>query len=152
MGYNLNAFLGRPDELKIIETRFRTSKVIQLTSDIALIPMTEELFDEINNYRTGNDIGRWQFLTGNVEKEILALVGNDMVAYFEVDYFGGVGGQSGIIWKERTRIFEMESQQDVVNAILRQFGVVKEKGKRDEFDTVGLGRQRKTEDWISETE
>jgi hypothetical protein len=67
MGYNLKAFLGRPDELKIIEIRFRTSKIIQLTSDIALIPMTEELFDEINNYRTGDDIGKWQFLTGNVE-------------------------------------------------------------------------------------
>lgn len=59
MGYNLNAFLGRRDELKKIEAKFRTSKIIQLTSDIALIPMTEELFDEINNYRTAEDIGNW---------------------------------------------------------------------------------------------
>jgi hypothetical protein len=150
MGYNLNAFLGRSDELKNIERRFRTSKIVQLTSDIALIPMTGELFDEINNYRTGNDIGKWQFLTSNVEKDILGLIGDDMVSYIEVHYFGGQGGQRGIIWRKGTRIFEMEFQQDVVNAVLRQFGVIKEKSKKDEFDTVGLGRHRNTEDWIEE--
>jgi len=148
MGYYLNAFLGRPDSLKIIKDRFRTCKVVLLTAEIALIPMTGELFDEINNFRSNHETGTWRFLTTNVENEILALIENDDLAYVEVEYFGGQGAQSGIIWTEGKRWYEKESGQEVLNTILRHFGVIKEKSKKDEFDTVGLGRHRNTNDWI----
>ena len=87
-----------------------------------------------------------------MEKEILGLIGSDMVSYIEVEYFAGEGRQSGIIWMEGKRIFEMEFEQGVVNRVLQHFGVMKGKSKRDEFDTVGLGRHRNTKDWIKETE
>jgi hypothetical protein len=148
MGYYLNAFLGRPDELKKIEGKFRALKIVPLTSELALIPMTGQLFDEINNYRGNNQIGKWQFLTSDVEMEILRLIDSDMVSYIEVEYFGGQGGQSGIVWKQGKRVFEKEFQEDIVNSILRQFGIVKGKNSKDEFATVGLGRHRNTEDWI----
>jgi hypothetical protein len=148
MGYFLNAFLGPVDNLKKIESKFNKAKVVPVTTEIALIPMTEDLFNEINNYRSENQIGKWELLTTDVENEILTLIGNEKLSYLEVEYFGGEGGQSGIIWKDGKRIFEVEFQQEVVNEILRQFGVVKDKKMRDEFDTVGLGRHRHTEDWI----
>jgi len=150
MGYFLNAFLGQVDTLDKIERKFNSAKVVSLTTDIALIPMSENLFNEINNYRGENAIRKWEFLTTDVEDVILALIGNDKLSYVEIEYFGGEGGQSGIIWKDGKRIFEIEFQQEVVNAILREFGVEKEEKMRDEFDTVGLGRHRNTEDWIKE--
>jgi hypothetical protein len=147
MGYYLNAFLGRQDDLKKIVEKFRTSKVVPLTDQVALLPMTEKLFDEINDYRINDTIGSFDFLTADVEREILNTIDGGMVAYVEVEYFGGTGSQSGILWKEGKRIYEKELEQDVVNDILRQFGVVKEASK-DEFDTVGLGRNRRTERWL----
>jgi hypothetical protein len=152
MGYYLNAFLGQVHNLKKIESKFTASKIVPLTTELALIPMTGQLFNEINNYRGNNSIGKWQFLTSDIENEILKLVEDEMVAYIEVEYFGGEGGQSGIIWKDGKRIFEKEFDQEVVNSILRKFGVVKGKSKRDELDTIGLGRHRNTEDWIDEIE
>lgn len=152
MGYYLNAFLGRVNNLKKIESKFKTSKVVPLTTEIAFIPMTGKLFNEINNFRGDNGIGKWQFLTADIEVEILKLIDDEMIAYIEVEYFGGQGGQSGIIWRDGKRVFEKVFDQEVANSILRQFGVVKEKSKRDEFDTVGLGRHRNTEDWIDEIE
>jgi hypothetical protein len=148
MGYFLNAFLGQINNLKRIESKFKKAKVVPLTTEIALIPMTEDLFDEINNYRNENHIEKWELLTTDVENEILKLIGNEKLSYLEVEYFGGEGGQSGIVWKDGKRVFEVSFQQEVVNEILRQFGVVKDKKLRDEFDTVGLGRHRNTEDWI----
>jgi hypothetical protein len=148
MSYFLNAFLGQVDNLKKIERKFKSASVVSLTTDIALIPMTEDLFNEMNNSRTENGIGKWEFLTTDVENAILTLIGNEKLSYVEVEYFGGEGGQSGIIWKDRKRIFEAEFQQETVNEILRQLGVVKDKKMSDEFDTVGLGRHRNTVDWL----
>jgi hypothetical protein len=85
-----------------------------------------------------------------LENEIMKIIGNEKVSYVEVEYLGGEGGQSGIIWNEGKRIFEREFQLEVVNEILRHFGVVKDKKMRDEFDTVGLGRHRNTEDWMKQ--
>jgi len=71
------------------------------------------------------------------------------IAYGEADYFGEEGGQVGIIWADGRRIIQLKYGQDVINAVLRHFGVVAEKDK-DEFDTLGLGRRRNTADWLDE--
>lgn len=147
MGYYLKAFIGRLEDLEKVKGKFQNAKTISLTDEIALTPMTKDLFNEINNYRTNNEIGKYEFLTTDVENEILMIINDGMISYVEVEYWGGEGGQSGIIWKEGKRIFEKDFEQEVVNAILRQFGIVRSK-LRDEFDTVGLGRERNTEDWI----
>jgi hypothetical protein len=81
---------------------------------MALVPMTDELFNEINKYRVDNVVGNWEFLTTDIENEILDLIGHDMLSYIEAEYHGG---QGGIIWKEGKRIFEIEFQQDVINDI-----------------------------------
>jgi hypothetical protein len=150
MSYVLNAFLGQQVDLKIIEEKFKFSKMVPLTSKIGLIPMTKELYDEINNFGTSKAMENWEYLTIDMERQIVRVPGNHMIAYTEIEYFGGSGGQSGIIWKNGIRIFEANFEQDVVNSILRHFGVVTEEFKRDEFDSVGLGRHRDTRDWIQE--
>lgn len=114
-----------------------------------LLPMTGDLFNEINNYRSNNGIEKYEFLTSDIETEILKTINNQMIAYIEVEYFGGIGVQNGIIWKEGKRIFDQSGPQNVVNSILQQFGIVRTKSK-DEFDVVGLNRHRYTDDWIDD--
>ena len=146
MGYYLKAFIGRSDDLKMVKNKFKNARTVSLTDEIALIPFTAELFDEVNNYRSNNGIGNYEFLTTDVEREILLVMGDRLFSYVEVEYFGGLGRQSGMIWQGGKRIWERELEQEVVNEILRNFGIVRSKSN-DEFDTVGLGRKRNTEDW-----
>jgi hypothetical protein len=118
-----------------------------LTQQIALIPMIGDLFNEINDYRANNDIDGYEYLTTDIESETLKTIHIGLIAYIEVEYFGGVGVQNGILWKNNKRIFEQSGTTDVVNSILQQLGITRSKS-RDEFDTVGLNRHRYTEDWL----
>lgn len=148
MAYLLHAFIGQPDDLKVIEQQFTQAKLVLLNPQIALIPMTEKLFNEMNQDSKNNNIGKYEFLTTTIEQTILEIVKDCMVAYIEADYFGGQGVQSGIVWKAGKRIFEQELGVDTINQILKLYGIVK-LDPLDEFDTIGLGRHRNTEKWIN---
>jgi len=147
MGYNLKAFIGQVERLEPVTTRFKNAKLIPLTEQIALIPMTDDLFNEINDYRVNNNIDGYEYLTTDIESEIIETINIGLIAYIEVEYFGGTGVQNGILWKNKKRIFEHSGTKAVVNSILQQFGITRSKS-RDEFETVGLNRHRYTEDWL----
>lgn len=149
MGYNLKAFIGQVESLESVTTQFKNAKLISLTQQIVLIPMTGDLFNEINDYRTNNNIDGYEYLTTDIESEILKTIHIGLIAYIEVEYFGGTGVQNGILWKNGKRIFEHSGTKDVVNLILKQFGITRSKS-RDEFETVGLNRHRYTEDWLDD--
>ncbi|SKC73606.1 hypothetical protein [Ohtaekwangia koreensis] len=146
MGYYLQAFIGRDEDLKIIEKSFEHANVIALVDHIALLPLTEELYNEINNYQKSESIDTFEFLTTETERQILQIIQHKMIAYVEAEYFGGMGNQCGIIWRDGKRIFKKLAEQDVINIILNQFGIKRSKSL-DEFDIVGLGRYRNTKDW-----
>jgi len=146
MGYYLNAFIGSIENLEAITLRFKNAKTVLLTNQLAIFPMTSDLFNEINDYRASSNIGKYLFLTSDIENEILRTIGDRSVAYIELEYFGGSGVQKGIVWKNGKRISEY-NELNAVNSILRQFGIARTKTK-DEFETIGLNRHRNTEDWL----
>src|SRR5689334_12993441 len=100
MGYDLKAFIGKSADLERIEVKIKKALAVSMTNELSLIPMTEHLFNEINKYRRNNEVGKYEHLTTDVEDDILEIIGNRMIAYVEVEYFGGEGAQDGIIWKE----------------------------------------------------
>jgi len=147
MGYYLQAFIGRKDALLKIQSSYSQAKLQELGQDLYLIPVTEELFDQINNLTTSENISSFEYLTENVESEILRRVANGTVAYIEAEYFGGKGGQIGTIWKDGARHLHLSYSQTAINKVLSFFGIVADTGK-DEFDTLDFGRHRNTRDWI----
>ena len=67
------------------------------------------------------------------------------IAHVSAGYFGGVGSQSATVWSDGKIV-----AQDVdVNTALRRLGVTAASGQ-DEWDTVGLGRFRKTSTWAAQ--
>jgi hypothetical protein len=77
------------------------------------------------------------------------------VAYISTAYFGGHGKQDALVWDKGTLCFSPPSSgydQDWPNSpisqALRMIGVVAEKDK-DEFDTLGLGKHRETDQWVA---
>jgi hypothetical protein len=147
MGYYLRAFVGKKEDLKPIVEAYNEAKIIPLAQGISLVPHTEALYDQINNFESSANIGSFEFLTVNIENKILKIIDAKAIAYVEADYFGGEGGQVGIIWTGGKRIAEFKYGQDVINAVSKHFGVRADKGK-DEFATLGFGRHRNTADWL----
>ncbi len=144
MGYSLHGFIGEKDVLSVFD--YQNAKLIHLFDKLYLIPLTGELFDEVNDFRTNNGIEKFELLTTDIENEILKVIGDRMLSYVEAEYFGGEGGQSGIMWKNGKRIFHETFSKDTINKILKEFGI-KNKLFKDRFDTVGLGKYRNTDDW-----
>ncbi len=112
-----------------------------------MIPMTDELFDEINEMKPSSGISTFEFLTENIEQNTIQAIGNRELAYVESEFFGGQGGHIGIIWRDGKRDFLTESDKNSMNKILKRLGVNRSLLK-DEFETIGLAENRHTEDWF----
>ena len=149
MGYYLRAFLGKPEDLRTIAEAYDNARIVDLEQGLSLIPFTDDLYDQINNLESSPNIKTFEFLTANVEDKILKAIIDKPVAYVEADYFGGEGGQQGIVWTEGKRIAQWEYGQDVINAALKHFDVIAKAGM-DEFATLGFGRHRNTADWLED--
>ncbi len=147
MGYTLKAYIGKEENLNPILEKYSESKKVNLSGGISMIPMTEELFDEINEMKSSSGISTFEFLTENIENKTIQIVENREIAYVESEFFGGQGGHIGIIWKNGKRDFLTESDKSSMNKILKRLGVNRTLLK-DEFENVGLDKNRHTEDWI----
>ena len=80
------------------------------------------------------------------------------VAYLEAETFGGTGTQAMVLWRDgevwlgpvttRATAARASAEDGAVNQALRHLGVGRP-GAIDEFDALGLGRHRHTEDWLT---
>jgi hypothetical protein len=149
MGYSLQAFICKASDAICLTNKFDSAAATDLGQELSLIPMTEDLFDQINNFQNSPPIDGFIYLTENVEKEILLAIGNKLFTYIEADYYGGHGGQIAMIWQNKKRQNTPTSSQESINQALRYFGVKADAGK-DEFLTIGLEQRRHTNDWIDD--
>ncbi|PIA77436.1 hypothetical protein BFR04_08285 [Gaetbulibacter sp. 4G1] len=147
MGYTLKAYLGKEENLIPILEKYSQSQKVHLNNGIFMIPMTDELFDQINEMKHSSGISTFEFLTENIEQKTIQVIENRELAYVESEFFGGQGGHIGIIWKNGKRDFLTESDKSSMNKILKRLGVNRTLLK-DEFENVGLDKNRHTEDWI----
>jgi hypothetical protein len=70
-----------------------------------------------------------------------------VVAYVEAEFFGGDGGQGAAVWRDTRLVAGPQVGPHAINEALRLLGVRAAAGL-DEFDTVGLGLHRSTDDWL----
>ena len=151
MGYYLQAFICKQADTNTFTDNLDKAKKIEIGQGLSLIPMTEQLFDQINNFVVSNSVDKFEYLTDNIETKILQLIDDKKIAYVEAEYFGGEGGQIAIIWNNHKRECFFEYGQECINRVLKDFGI-KPKIGNDEFDTLDFGRHRNTIDWIEDNE
>lgn len=151
MGYYLQAIICNEEDTNLLTDNYKKAVKVNLKFNLSLIPMTEDLFDEINNLKESNQINSFNYLTENIEYKILKYFGNRKVAYIEAEYHGGSGGQMALVWKDNKREYLLEYGQDKINQVLQDFGVVAKVGE-DEFLTAGFGLRRNTVEWIETDE
>ena len=71
------------------------------------------------------------------------------MAYIEAEIFGGLGTQAYVMIERGDRVGAPVVSTDAINVALRLLGV-KATISKDEFDSVGLGKHRDTDYWLSE--
>jgi hypothetical protein len=156
MGYELRAVIGAPEALRRAVEEFRAAQVVGLEQGLAMVPMTEALFDEVTDGTRSEDLSFW-FLPGGFGELLARRSTAGPLAYVEAEYFGGVGGQRAAIWSHGVlsqgplTLDEHEhipAQGTPISVALRSLGVRCTAGA-DEFTAAGLQRHRNTEDWAS---
>jgi hypothetical protein len=149
MGYYLQAFICKQADTDIFTSNFDKAKGIEIGQGLSLIPMTEELFDQINNFAVSNSVDNFAYLTYNIEAILLQIIYDNKIAYVEAEYFGGAGGQIANIGNNHKRESFFEYGQECINKVLKEFGIKSNTGN-DEFDTLSLGRHRNTNVWLKD--
>ena len=75
----------------------------------------------------------------------------DRTVYVEAEFFGGTGTQAHVTWDREGHASKPVVDASAINAALRFLGV-QIGDHHDEFDALGLGRHRATEEWEGMTE
>lgn len=71
--------------------------VVPLRQGLGLVPMTDEVFDTVNDGTPPGLPGCWK-LPGGFERVLCSWSARVPVAYVEADIFGGVGTQAAAVW------------------------------------------------------
>jgi hypothetical protein len=150
MGHTVQAFIAEADVLRDAARGLRAARVIPIGQGLALLPNTDELLDEAGagGGSAGPTFGEFYKLGPGLAELAAGWSAGGAVAYFETDYWGGVGEQAAALW-ERGRIVYGPARGTLgpINDVLRRMGV--ERGDHiDAFDAVGLGRHRSNDDWM----
>jgi hypothetical protein len=117
--------------------------------------MTDAFFDAVTVTGAPQLDGFWKAPAG-FGSALAACSANGPVAYVEAEYFGGVGEQSVEVWDSGKVVLgplslaekaPIPAADTPISQALRRLGVTKG-DYHDEFDAVGLGRHRDTDDWL----
>jgi hypothetical protein len=158
VAYELEAILGPQAVLARHRDRYRSACVVPLEHGWAIVPLTFDVRRELGRVSgpgvwDASDAGRdFQRRLSAWLEEISQ---DDVVAYIESECFGNECADAATVWRDGGIVLGPVSGRSgdlVINKALRFMGVsrgsAKAGGILDEFDTVGLNRHRKTEQWV----
>ncbi len=138
--------------------RFENAIVYPLVQGFSLLPITDAFAQELARYQAESTTALAKpirYLSDGLHALAMDLSQKSPVAYVSTYYFGGQGGQDALVWDKGTLRFSPTSPEygqswpnSPISQALRMIGVVAEQGM-DEFDTVGLGKHRKTQQWAN---
>jgi hypothetical protein len=154
--YCLQAVIATDPVLRELAATMPEACIVPLGQHLSLLPMTDVLFDAVTLAGAPELDGFWKAPAG-FGHMVTTCSMTGPVAYVEADYFGGTGTQTVQVWDAGKVVLgplhlaEGEPSPATgtpLSQALRQLGATK--GNHfDEFDAVGLGRHRDTDDWLS---
>jgi hypothetical protein len=155
LSYTLEAIVGATTALRAAVDLQPSAVLAPLWRDLALVPMTDELFDAVTDGTGDRPLGFWKLPSG-FDRVLSAWSSAGPVGYVEADFFGGVGSQRAALWTAGRLVLgplsvdegeAFTSAGSPISQVLAHLGVPRD-GYHDEFEAVGLGRRRETADWL----
>jgi hypothetical protein len=154
MSYYLQALICKSQSMENKVKSFSSEYRIHLAQGFTMIVVTKELCEEVaaKYFCDENEpYKEFTMLSSSLAKWAKELSNLTPVAYLEAEYFGGVGAQSAIVWdKSNLTLGPLSGEAGPINKALQFLGA-QAVGVQDEFDSIGLGRNRSTENWIEIT-
>lgn len=123
---------------------------VALHAGLTLIPLSETALDSLFRFNAeSSSFEGFVYLDAEMLDGLKAASSGRRLAYVETDYFGGVGGQGAVMIEDRHILFGPDwAEIGPINSVLAYFDLPERKNGMDRFDQVGLGRHRRTEDWL----
>ncbi|NEA72598.1 hypothetical protein C8250_015340 [Streptomyces sp. So13.3] len=156
--YCLQAVIATESVLRELAGSMTEACIVPLGQHLWLLPMTDALSDAVAVAGTPKLDG-FRKAPAGFDRLLTSCSQTGPVAYIEAEYFGGAGTQSTQVWDGGTIVLGPLSLAEgepspttgtPISQALRRLGAAK--GNHvDEFDAVGLGRHRDTDDWLSPT-
>jgi hypothetical protein len=156
--HEVEALIAKSDKLAAGARQFESAIVCPLVQGFSLLPITEAFAKELGGYQTDTRAALAKpirYISDGLHTLAIDISHKSPVAYVSTYYFGGQGGQDALVWDKGTLQFSPTSPgykqnwpNTPISQALRIIGVVAEQGM-DEFDTVGLGKHRKTHQWAN---
>jgi len=144
MSYTLQAFVAPVERLSYLMAI--GGSVIGLAQGFGLVPINEV-------FRVRNRLEWLALLEGEpgaaAEVEVIGRSAsvNGAIAYVEAMFWGGDGTQASWIFDPRALGKGPRVTYDAINRALRQLGAERASAL-DEFEALGLGAHRDTEEWL----
>ena len=163
MSHNLNGILGPDDVIAGIAQRWLREPV-RLSQGISLFPLTHDLIESIEELvdkGSTREFSEFELLSSSIAQVISQSSFDSWIVYFETEYFGGTGQQSSAVWENGQLVYGPASSSSSwdaknanhvvdngwpINEALHRVGVWTD-GKSDEFEMLGLGQYRSTDDF-----
>jgi hypothetical protein len=154
MSYRIEAVIGSLAVLSCIAGEQPVMVVVPLRQGLGIMPMTDAVFDAVNDGTPPGLPGFWK-LPGGLDRLLCSCSALGPVAYVEAEYFGGAGTQSAAVWDGGALalgpviIGEAEpvpAAGTPISQALARLGAARG-GHHDEFEAAGLGQERDTGDW-----
>ncbi len=154
MTYQLQALLASISTLEAAKQNDSDLTVVPLRQGIGIIPIPYSLIKQKRSQEIPLEPGQlFRFMDDWIVQILKTTSFVDLIAYIEVDYFGGTGHQAAVLWKAGKitlgPLWDEKSplRRKPINRVLKRMGV-KLEDHIDQFDEVGLGAHRWTDDWL----
>jgi hypothetical protein len=163
MAHYVQVLVTRGAGLAEIKSMWSQAKEREVLPGIFLIPLTDALVVEMTGKSPtwpGLDETDGPDPDGSMTADVMEALGTvlaplkkvalrDEVALLLTQYFGGVGGQTALLLRGGDVARGPLLGDHAINMVLSDFGVERQSGRRDEFEAIGLGRWRRTNDILA---
>ncbi len=157
MAYVLEAVIASARLLGRAVDGQHAAVVVELRQGLGLLPMTDALFGALNHDESDGVLG-FDKLPGGFDRVLSEWSTEGPIAYVEAELFGGIGSQRAAVWADGRLSLGPVSYDDEnepraaglatpISQALARLGVDR-LGFHDEFDALGLGRCRFTDEWL----
>jgi hypothetical protein len=156
--YRLEAVIATERVLRGVAGPIRAARTVARGQNLWMLPMTDELFDGLTVARVPVLDG-FRTAPASLGQMLSECSVRGPVAYVEAEYFGGIGTQAAQVWDGGRSVIgplhlaegePAPADGSPISRALRRLGATRG-GHADEFDAVGLGVHRDTDDWLPGT-
>lgn len=149
MGHFVTGIIVKVEDAEAVTSRIPFKSYSLLKQGFVIFPLTDDLLDEKISAPQNFSFDEFTYLSAELAQMISGASAGTRIAYIETEYHGGQGRQSAIVFSDSAVICRPK-QADVgpISQALEQLGVIKEPGHQDEFQSVGLGGFRSSEELL----